>query len=259
MLKRRVIFTLLFFEGYFVLSRNFRLQKVGDIHWIKKNYNLKNISPFIDELIVINLSKKIDVKEFSKILREISTDFFIPVTAGGGIRVVDDAQYLLRSGADKVLINNLNIENKDELKKISTKYGKQCIVCSIDFKKNHDGNYLLFDHSKKTIIENDLEVINRMDPNLFGDLYLNSVDRDGTGQGLDFDIVRKIPENWNNPIIITGGIGNSNHFYEGFLNKRINAVSTSNLFNFIGNGFKNVRHSLLNQDVNLVIWPKIDV
>ena len=87
MLKKRLIFTLLYADGHFMQSRNFNIQKVGDINWLRKNYNLNSISSYIDELIILDISRaKRSLDEFIMNLKKISKEFFIPITAGGGIR-----------------------------------------------------------------------------------------------------------------------------------------------------------------------------
>ena len=105
MLKKRLIFNLLYDSGYFCLSRNFRLQKVGDLNWLKKNYNFDYVSNFIDELIVIDVSRKErDLTKFSSILKELTKSIFIPIASGGGIKI-QRCKILLDSGADKIIIN----------------------------------------------------------------------------------------------------------------------------------------------------------
>jgi len=90
-----------------------------------------------------------------------------------------------------------------------------------------------------------------------GEIYLNSMDRDGTGQGLDFDILKKINKSFSKSIILCGGIGNKDHFYEGMKTSKLDAVATSNLFNFIGDGFSNSRNYLIKKKINLAIRESI--
>ena len=120
MLKKRLIFTLLVDGEDFVLSRNFTLQKVGNIEWLLKNFNFLKISSFIDELIILNVrNKKKNFKKFCSIIQDVTREIFIPIAAGGGIENVDDVKNILRNGADKIVINTLLIENHKELQKIS--------------------------------------------------------------------------------------------------------------------------------------------
>ena len=118
MLRKRIIFTLVYENGFFNQSRNFRLQKVGNISWLEKNYKFKDIAFSLDELIVLNASKdKKNIQEFGKILSELVNDVFIPIAAGGGIRTVEDAKFLFENGADKLVINTILYEN---LSKVAT-------------------------------------------------------------------------------------------------------------------------------------------
>ena len=94
MLKKRVLFTLLYDQGNFMLSRNFRLQRVGNLNWLKKNYDFSKISFFIDELIVLNVSRNNrDNTKFAEDLKLIATDIFVPIAAGGGINSIECATF----------------------------------------------------------------------------------------------------------------------------------------------------------------------
>ena len=123
MLKKRVIFTLLYDNGYFMLSRNFRLQKVGDLQWLKKNYNFSHIAFSIDELIILDVTRgERNEEKFHDHVRSLNEECFIPIAAGGGIRTLEQARRLLRSGADKVVINTLLAENSSVITKISKEF-----------------------------------------------------------------------------------------------------------------------------------------
>ena len=107
MLKKRIIFTLLFCDGNFMLSRNFRLQKVGNLEWLNTNYNFSKISRFIDELVVLDVTRKgRNLSTFCDTLKSLSENCFVPIAAGGGVNCVESARQLLKSGADKVVINS---------------------------------------------------------------------------------------------------------------------------------------------------------
>ena len=87
-----------------------------------------------------------------------------------------------------------------------------------------------------------------------GELYLNSVDRDGTGNGLNMRILNYLPIDNTKPIILAGGVGNEDHLCEGLLDSRVDAISTANLLNFIGNGFHDARTHLIRSGLNLSRW-----
>ena len=102
-----------------MLSRNFRLQKVGDFKWLKKHYNFQKIAFSIDELIILNVTRNDrDIKMFAEAVKEVISNVFIPVSVGGGIRSLSDADLLLKSGADKIILNTPLYTDKKLLKSI---------------------------------------------------------------------------------------------------------------------------------------------
>lgn len=252
MLKKRLIFTLLVDGDNFVLSRNFNLQKVGDINWLLDNYNFSNVSSYIDELIVLNIrNKKRNFNNFCKILQKITKKIFIPIAAGGGITSVNDVRKLLRSGADKIVLNSMILDENQELIKIYKYIGKQSIIGSLDVKL-FNKTYFIYNNNKNINQLKLSEIINTKKLNYIGEIYLNSIDKDGTGQGYDFQMLKNIKKS-EVPIILAGGVGNWRHLLSGLENKKINAAATANLLNFIGNGFENARNNLFNK-YDLAKW-----
>ena len=123
MLRKRLIFTLIYSDGFFNQSRNFRLQKVGDINWLEKNYAFKKLAFSLDELIVLDASRgSRDIITFAKNLSRLVEDVFIPICAGGGIRCMEDAEVLFKNGADKIILNTIIYENKDLVGALIKKY-----------------------------------------------------------------------------------------------------------------------------------------
>ena len=119
-----------------MLSRNFRLQKVGNLNWLKKNYNFSQIAFSIDELIVLNVSRgEYDEERFFDHIRLLTEECFVPIAAGGGIRTLKQARKLLHSGADKITVNTLVAQSPDVICQIAEEFGEQCVVVSIDVKK----------------------------------------------------------------------------------------------------------------------------
>jgi cyclase len=257
MLKKRVIFALLYNNGNFMLSRNFRLQKVGNLNWLRNNYNFSQIAFSIDELIVLDVTRgERDSDRFCEHVKALTENCFIPITAGGGIRSGDDAVKLLRSGADKVIVNSVVLENPGVLSDISRKFGRQCIVVSVDVKMVENTATVWMDNGalKAEVDLQEWFEINRRLP--FGELYLNSMDRDGTGQGYLLSLLEYLPESFAVPVIIAGGAGNFRHLAEGLKDDRVDAVATAHLFNFVGNGLKEARSKLLDEGFLLARWEK---
>lgn len=257
MLKKRIIFTLLYDQGSFVLSRNFRLQKVGGVKWLQDNYNFSKIAFYIDELVILDVTRgQKDFESFCDVVIELTKTLFVPVSAGGGIRNFDQAKRLFRSGADKLVINTALIEDQGLVKELSVKFGQQSIIGSIDFKRsiiNSNQYQIFYEGGSKECQLDAIKFFNGM-TGLVGEWYLNSIDRDGTGQGYDLGILDYVYSSIREPIIYAGGVGNFNHLSAGLNDRRIDAVATANLFNFIDDGFKNAKLKLLEMGFNLTDW-----
>jgi len=176
--------------------------------------------------------------------------------AGGGVRTVDQAIALLRSGADKIAVNTLVAENPAMIAELASVLGRQCVVASVDVKQVDD-ELIVFTHNgslqQKARLSEWLERINALP---VGELYLNSVDRDGTGQGYLMKMLDHFPKDWHIPVIIAGGVGNYHHLAQGVADPRVNAVATAHLFNFVGDGLENAREHLLADGTDLVRWNK---
>ena len=243
-----------------MLSRNFRLQKVGSLEWLKKNYDFSKISFFIDELIVIDISRADkNLNAFCEMLQTLTDGCFIPICAGGGVRSAETARTLLRSGADKILVNTPLFTDMDLVCQLGSEFGQQCIVGSVDFKKSAIGKNEFMVQSGSMPVQGDIpRLLAGLDNDSIGELYLNSIDRDGTGQGYDFSILDNLPADFSVPVIMAGGAGNSTHLHQGLSDTRIDAVATAHLFNFVGDGLKQARNNLLRQGVDLAFWPEVD-
>ena len=239
-----------------MLSRNFRLQRVGDLNWLNENYDFAQISAFIDELVVLDVTRGARNQEkFASTLRDLSSSCFVPISAGGGVNSINTAKMLFLSGADKVVINSALFGNLFEVEQVSREFGQQSIVASLDLSRNMSGGYLVkTENGTKPQSFQNLDSQSWMKKNLVGELYINSIDKDGTGQGFDLGMLDWLPKNLEIPVIIAGGVGNAAHFLEGLLDERVDAVATANLFNFVGNGLEIARKSLISNGEVLATW-----
>lgn len=255
--KKRLIFTLLFdseSENY-CLSRNFTLQKVGNISWLKKNYNFSNVSKYIDELIILEVSRNNPSKKnFCSMLKKLSSECFIPISAGGNIRNLNDARMLFLSGADKVVLNSPIFDNPELTFKIAREFGKQCLIGSFDLKKFENDYVFYTEKGSKTQNYSPKDFFNNLDELYLGEIYLNSINKDGTGQGYDFNLLDLIPEGFNLPLILSGGAGHSEHIIEALKSPKVDAASTAHLFNFMGNTLKSSREKAIDQKIKLALW-----
>ncbi len=259
MLRKRIIFTLIYHDGFFMQSRNFRLQKVGNLSWLEKNYKFQKIAFSLDELIVLNASRQDkSMASFAKAISNLVNDVFIPIAAGGGIRTEEDAEMLFNHGADKIVLNSVLTEDTALVSNLIKRYGSQSVVASVDY-KNVDGVNCVFinDATKKISMPLDTYIEHLESLNV-GEIYLNSIEKDGTGFGYDFDVISVLEKKITVPLIIAGGAGNESHLIEGLKYNGVSAVATANLFNFIGDGLPNARKKIIDLGENIANWNVAD-
>lgn len=255
MLKNRLIFTLLLQDETYMLSRNFSLQQAGDLGWIKDFYDFNAISFSIDELVVLNVDRDIrDMKSFSNNLIKLNKNCFMPIAAGGGINSLDDAFMLLDSGADKLVINSAIIANPKLVRELVKTFGSQCIIASIDYKKVGDSSEVYIMNGKNNT-NLTVQKVARMAQEIgVGELYITSMDRDGTGQGFDYDTLKQLVSENRVPVIASGGAGKFEHLVEAITYAGVSAVSTANLFNFLGEGLTDARKHMQENHIELAKW-----
>ena len=248
MKKKRLIFTLLHNNGGYMLSRNFRLQRVGDANWIIKNYNFREIAFSIDELVILDVTRENrDQEKFIESYKKIIPNVFVPIAIGGGIRSYEDARNLFLNGADKVVINTLLYKKHDVIEEIAKEYGAQSIIASVDYIEE-DGIFHCYVENGTEMLPFQLEeYLHQIVKLPVGEIYLNSIKKDGTGFGYNMNTIPFI-DGVDVPIIMSGGAGNESHFIEAIhASDNIDAVATANLFNFIGNALPNSRKALMDQ------------
>ena len=249
---KRIIYTLLFEDGQFIQSRNFRRQKVGDINWLLKNYNFPFISKHLDEIMIINISKHENNHEnFSKVVRQIADKCFVPVTVGGKIYSLEDTKSYFSIGADKIFVNSLLSQSQEEITAIKNYFGSQALVAGVNY-YNKDGK-IYFANSSGTIDNsiNIKEYILNLAKIGVGEVVLQGIHRDGTGFGIDTEILSHIPNQLKIPVVLMGGIGNGNHIADVLSDERVDAISTANLLSFIGNAFALARKNVISCGITI--------
>ena len=162
-----------------------------------------------DELIFMDVVASLyERNNLQDIISETAKEIFIPITVGGGIRSLSDIKSLLRIGADKISINTAAIKRPEIIKEASEEFGSSTIVIAIEAIKNPDGNYYAFmdngrEFSGLEVVEwaRSVEILGA------GEILITSVDREGTGKGIDIDLINLITQAVNLPVIVHGGIG----------------------------------------------------
>ena len=172
-------------------------------------FALKYYNQGADELIFMDCVASLYGRNcLSHIVKEVTTQIFIPITVGGGISSVSDAKAILRSGADKVAVNTAAVENPGLITEIAQKFGSQCVVSSIEAKKIGDSKWEVFILNGRE--GTDLDVVEWAKScvkNGAGEILLTSIDNEGTRKGFDIDLIKAVSTEVNVPVIASGGMG----------------------------------------------------
>ena len=232
MLKNRVIPCLLLRNLGLVKTIKFSKPKyVGDPINAVKIFNDKEV----DELIFLDITATAEKRTPSfELLSRIASEAFMPFSYGGGIRTLEDAEKILRLGAEKIIINNYAYENPDFIKEASNAFGSQAVLVSIDVKKTWRNKYEVFlKNGTVRTKENPVSYAIKMEEFGAGEIFLNSIDQDGVMDGYDTELINMVSENVGIPVIASGGAGKNEHFVDA-IKAGASAVSAGSLFVFFG-------------------------
>lgn len=231
MLKIRIIPTLLVKTVGLVKGIRFdSWRRVDTVLPAIKVYNMREV----DELIVLDIMASRENREPDyDSISEFSEECFVPLTVGGGISNLDHIRKALLAGADKVCINSAAYDNIDLIREASEKYGSQCIVASIDFKRAEDGKISCYSHSGTRVQKyHPVDWAIAIAEAGAGEIIATSIDLDGTMQGYDLDILKKIVAEVNIPVIASGGAGNYQHMLDAIQKAGVSAVAAASIFHF---------------------------
>ena len=232
MLKYRIIPIQLLLDGRLVKTRNFNdYRDVGDPIASSRVYN----SQYADELIFVNIAREgRSIKPMLSLIEAVSEVCFMPLTLGGGVRTSDEAAALIKNGADKVAINTASYRNPQILSDMADRYGSQAVQLSIDARWDSEkGRYILYSDCGRA--QEDVSVeehISRCIERGAGEVFVQSIDRDGTMEGYDIDLIKLVSKVANVPVVAGGGSGNYRHLRQAFEEGEVTAVACGSLFNF---------------------------
>ena len=205
--------------------------KVGPVLPAVKVYNQREV----DELILVDIvaHQSSDDLDFESII-EFGQDCFVPLTVGGGIVRIEQVQKLLRAGADKVCVNTAAYNNPGLVSEIARRHGSQCVVASIDVRRNLQGaGWRCFSHSGT--IPTGREVIawaREIEDRGAGEILITSIERDGTFQGYDLALIEMVSSAVNIPVIASGGAGHYQHMVDAVKQAGASAVAAASMFHF---------------------------
>ena len=232
MLAKRIIPCLDVKDGRTVKGIRFgSLVDAGDPVEQAKRYDAEGA----DELTFLDITASSDKRQIvAELVRRVADEVFIPFTVGGGLRSLEDIRAVLRSGADKVSLNTAAIEEPELISKAAEVFGSQCMVVSIDARRNPSGaseGWSVFTYGGRRptgldVIEWALEA-ERLGA---GEILLTSMDCDGTRNGYDLELTRAVSLAVRIPVIASGGAGKLDHFYEALTEGGASAVLAASLF-----------------------------
>lgn len=207
------------------------LRDAGDPVEVAKAYDKAGA----DELVFLDITASSDHrKTVVDMVRKVAENVFIPFTVGGGIRTVDDFKEILREGADKVAVNSAAIDNPKLVAEAAYKFGSQCVVVAIDAKKRDDNSgWNIFKHGGRLDTGIDaIEWAKKVYELGAGEILLTSMDCDGTKNGYDIELTKKISEVVKIPVIASGGAGTKEHFLEALTTGNADAALAASLFHY---------------------------
>lgn len=252
MLKKRMILCLLMRnDGIFCNSRNFTLQAVGELSWVRRYLDFMAI----DELVLLNIDREPkSVPRFAEQMMELARLCFVPISAGGGVARLTDFEMLLGSGADKVVVNTHAVREPEFITTAARRFGSQCVVVSIDYKRGLNGNRVMAANGTSSTARDPLEWAREVEQRGAGEIFLTSIDRDGTGRGYDIETLRAVVDAVRIPVIASGGVGEFQHLTDGIEKGGASAVSAANIFHYIGNGLVKAKQHMISKGASVPMW-----
>ena len=231
MLTKRIIACLDIKDGRTVKGINFvGIQDAGDPVELAMLYAQQGI----DELVFLDITSTIEKRQtLISLVKQIATHINIPFTVGGGIKTVQDVEALLQHGADKISINTAAFQQPQLIKNVSDAFGSQCVVLAIDTKLEEDGNWYVYLNGGRTKTSTQtLEWAKQAVDLGVGEILLTSMNHDGTKNGFALEITAQLSEQFNVPIIASGGAGSFEHFKHVFETGKADAALAASIFHY---------------------------
>ena len=249
--KIRIIPTVLFRDTNTMKGKNFQSWRiVGSVLQSVRLYALREV----DELIFLDVNATKNNVINYELIDEFADECFMPVVVGGGIKTINDIKKVLKVGADRVCINTALINNIGFVKEAIKVFGSQCIIGSIDYKKDeNEKNYIWKNSGQvKTNIEL-FEFLKKVQDIGLGELLLTSIDHDGVMSGFDNSVIKKVNSMFDFKIIASGGAGTKEHILETIKSTHVSAVSCSSIFHFTENTPLSIKKFLKEKNIDVRI------
>jgi cyclase len=260
MLKTRLIPVLYIKNGLIVRSEDFNYhQIIGNVVNEAQRYNEWNV----DELIYIDISRENEydsrrddhkiksVSSVSEILKMVSKTCFMPLTFGGGIRHLDQVDYLIQKGADKISLNSGAIINPNLITQVTLKYGTQALVLSVDYKVIDKRAMVYSDFGKHNTHISVFDWVMEAQKLGVGEIFLNCIDRDGKACGYDIDTIGNVVDLLSIPVIACGGAGSEYDFMDLAVQTKVSGIAAGNWFHFVERSYPRAKQFLKKNGINV--------
>lgn len=230
---KRIIPVLLLKDGGLVKSIKFKnFNYIGDPINAVKIFNEKEV----DEIIILDIEASKDKKPPNlALIKEIASEAFMPLAYGGGVTNIDQVKEILFLGVEKIIFNKSALINENLIRETASRFGSSSTVVSIDVKTNiFNKKYVYSDNGKKNTKFDVVEYAKRVEDFGAGEIFLNSIDRDGTFKGYDLDLIKKVSSSVNIPVIACGGAGNESDLVRAINEGGASASAAGSLFVYTG-------------------------
>jgi imidazole glycerol-phosphate synthase subunit HisF len=241
MVAKRIITTLMLNDGILFRSKEFSPDY---------RYTLNFIDMWsVDELVLMDISRNVNFdddkkKIFFQKIKEISKNAYVPITAGGGIRELKDIEKLLKNGADKVILNTAAIKDTKFIHHAAKEFGSQCIVICVDVKLENNNFYLMQEYGQKKSDHSLIEYLKIIQEENAGEIFLQSINKDGSLLGYDLELLDYIHKHINIPLVISCGAGNWDHVKEVLIKEYVSGASLTNIFHFTEKSIKILKNHI---------------
>lgn len=245
----RLIAVLLYKYGKIYQSVNFNHPtQIGNLITKIEHFN----SWSVDEIVLLNVQReKNEIQDFYKIISKISERTFVPLTVGGWIENTYDAENILKSGADKIIINTQAFLNNYFVMDLVNKFGSQFVVISIDTRKINDEYFVVIDRGTKITDVKAIDWAVKVERLKVGEIFLNSIEHDGSRKGYDLHLMKLINNSVKIPVIGFGGVWEWQHLYDAITKANLEALAIGNVLHFKEHSVYLAKKFLLEKNVNV--------
>jgi len=249
MLAKRIIPCLDVKDGRVVKGVNFvNLRDAGDPAENAKIYNDESA----DELVFLDITASHEKrKTMVEVVRRVAEKVFMPFTVGGGVATLEDISGLLVAGCDKVSVNTRAVKKPEFVKEAARKFGSQCVGVAIDAKKKKEGWEVYINGGRDKTGIDAVAWAKKVESLGAGEILLTSMDRDGTKDGYDIELTKRISQAVSIPVIASGGCGELEHFHEALTEGQADAALAASVFHFKKFSIKQVKNYLSDKGVEI--------